>query len=249
MQVTPFGRSLMGPVRGVLLQAQAVTLRRPGSEVASSQRTVTIVASEFTASVLLPHALRHATRDAPGLRFQIRPVADHLPEELDRGEVDVVLSPGEAMTTDHPSEPLFEAGYACLIGSTHRFAQGGLTASDYLAARHVVVRWASGRIQTQDSATLASAGMQREADVTVASYTLVPQFLIDSDRIATMPEPLARQLTRQWPVTLLACPVAIPTLSWRMQWQRYQSEDTAIVWLRDRLLACVRELGLACPLR
>lgn len=244
MQVTPFARTLMSPVREVMLQAQAVTHRRPGNDVATLERTVTIIASEFTASLLLPQALRSASLQAPGLRFEIRPVADLVPEELDRGDVDVVIGPQQAMTANHPSTLLFETGHACLVWSAHRCVGAGLSASDYLAARHVVVHWAPGRFQMLDAQALASARLSREADVTVPSFTLIPQFLVGTDRIATVPRPLALQLAQHWPVEPVACPIDIPSVAWAMQWQRYQSGDPAIVWLRDRLLASAQEHGL-----
>jgi hypothetical protein len=69
-------------VREVLIQAHAVTNRRPEAAVSQMERTVAVVASEFGASVLLSHALRTAAREAPGLQFDIRAVADHLAEQL-----------------------------------------------------------------------------------------------------------------------------------------------------------------------
>jgi LysR family nod box-dependent transcriptional activator len=104
-----------------------------------------------------------------------------------------------------------------------------LTADEYLAAHHVIVRWASGRIETLDTRGIRAAKLHRQADVTVASFTLMPQFVLGTQRVTPLPRPLAEQLAAHWPVPVQPCPVPIAPLLGRIQWQRHQDQDPAIL--------------------
>jgi len=245
LQITPFGASLVAPVREVLLQAQAVAQRRPGTDVARIERSIAIAASEFTTSVLLAPALQPAPQEAPGLRIDVRAVSDHFPEQLERGEVDVVVAPEEAMAAGHPSEPLFAIDFVSLVWEGHHHAAAGLTRDDYLAARHVSVRWASGRLMLHDARFLASAGLQITADITLPTFALLPPFLVQTQRVATLPRPLAQQLSAQWPLQVMDLPFDMPPLEGRIQWARHQADDPALGWLRDRLHSTARTSSMA----
>lgn len=243
MRLTGFAQGLRDPVRELLLQAQALAQRRPARTVATLERRVTLVASDMTVTVLLAPLAERATREAPGLQLRILPVGTHLRDELDRGEVDLVLSAREGLSDRHPCRTFYRAAFACLLWREHEVAT--LDLPTYLALPHVATRWPWHDFTTMEERALREAGWRRHVDVEVPSFTLMPPFLIGTRRVATLPQPLAESLAQHAPLKVLPCPVVIPPLSGAVQWHRHQNDDPAIRWVVQTLVAVAQNLGIA----
>jgi hypothetical protein len=69
--------------------------------------------------------------------------------------------------------------------------------------------------------------------VIAPTFTLVPELLMGTSRIATLPSRLALQMAERLPLRVLACPIAIPKFTENLQWHKYKERDPAIAWLRS----------------
>jgi DNA-binding transcriptional LysR family regulator len=245
MQPTPFALELTGPVRQLVLQARAVSQLRPARDLARLQQRITLVASDATAGFLLAPVMQRAATLAPGLQFDLRPVTEQLTDQFERGEVDMMVAAEEARSSKQPSERLFDAPHACLVCATHPAAQQGtLDLDTYRAAGHVAVCWGGGRIELADAAAARAAGIERHLDVQVPTFSMLPDYLLHTHRIATLPQPYAVHLAKHLPLAVLPCPVPVAPLRGVVQWHRYKQADPALGWLREALHERVAALGL-----
>jgi LysR family transcriptional regulator, nod-box dependent transcriptional activator len=240
LNLTPFAGSLKQPVRDLLLQAQALTRRRPEVDPARIERDITIVASDYVQTVLLDALFRRAEREAPGMRFEVRPIGGYLAEELDQGDVDLVVSRAGSVSPAHPSEPLFRDTFSCVAWEGNSAFGRTLRREAYLRLGHVIVVLGRGRTPTLDQLALDAQGLTRRVEVCVPSFTLVPGCLVGTNRIATLHTQLSKRLVRQWPLRILRCPIEVDEIVTAVQWHRHQSHDPAIAWVRRSLHAVAR---------
>jgi DNA-binding transcriptional LysR family regulator len=243
MVLTPLAAELQKPVRDVLLQIQTITRARPTFDPATSARRFTIESSDYVISVLLCEVVRRASRLAPLMRFDLRAISPQTPEHLHAGEVELLIAPEFATVPGHPAEPLFEDSFSCLMWRDHSIKGESLTADKYFAATHVGIEWGGGRRVTYDARMIATGKRARRQDVIAPNFTLVPQLLVGTPRIATLPTRLARQMAQHYPLRVLRCPVDIPAFVEKVQWHKYQERDPAIAWLRSLL----REVAASLP--
>jgi LysR family nod box-dependent transcriptional activator len=243
MRLTGFAQGLRDPVRELLLQAQALAQRRPARTVATLERSVTLVASDMTVAVLLAPLAERATHEAPGLQFRIRPVGLHLSDELDRGEVDIVIAARQGLSDRHPRRTFFSTPFACLLWREHE-AQV-LDLPTYLALPHVTTHWSLHGFTTMEDQALRDQRLTRRIEVEVPAFTLMPPFLIGTRRVATLPQPLAVQLTQQLPLKVLPCPLPVTAVQGAVQWHRHQDEDPAIRWVVQTLVSLAEDLAIA----
>lgn len=242
LNLTPFARSLMEPVRDLLLQAQALTRRRPELDPARIERAVTIVASDYVERLLLAPLFARAEHEAPGLRFEVRSLSGYLQEELDQGDVDIVVSLATAMSPLHPSEPLFRDTFSCVVWDGNPEVGRSLTKTKYLQLGHVATVLGKGKVPTLDQTAMDAQQLQRRIEVRVPSFSLVPSCIVGTRRVGTLQTQLARRLAKEWPLRVLRCPVEIPQILIAVQWHRYQSHDPAIMWVRSALHDAARGL-------
>jgi DNA-binding transcriptional LysR family regulator len=182
---------------------------------------------------------------APQLRFELVSVFDsrhHYHEDLDRGDVDVLIVPQTYVSNNHRQQFLLEEDYVCIACRENRALRRGLTVSQFQKADHVGVtnRTVAGR--PYDEVHLERLGIVRRIEVAVPSLLWIPQMIVGTPRVSVMHRHLALDLQKRWPIRILPCPVPIPPLREIMQWHSYQDEDAAIGWLKDQLIAESRQV-------
>jgi LysR family nod box-dependent transcriptional activator len=72
-------------------------------------------------------------------------------------------------------------------------------------------------------------------------FSLTPQFVVGTQRIATVQTRLARTMAERWPIRVLPCPIDIPPIVETVQWHKYQERDPAILWFLDELKSVALE--------
>lgn len=240
--LTPLAAELAKPVHDVLLRVQAISRAQPMFDPATSQRRFVIDSSDYVISVLLAEVVKRATSIAPRMEFDLRTRSPQSPELLQSGEIELLITPQFALVPGHPAELLFEDTFSCLVSPGHFSGEIPLSAEQYFGASHIGVEWGGGQRLTYDQRLIAVGKRARRQDVIAPSFTIVPQLLVGTPRIGTLPTRLAQQIAAQFPLRVVECPVEIPAFAEHMQWHKYQERDPAVAWLRGLLIEVAQEM-------
>lgn len=240
MVLTPRAEGLIDPVRNILLQAEEIITRSPRFDAQTSVRNFKLMMSDYVAAVLFPGALQRLQTLAPGLTLDLLSNAETPVQSLERGDVDFLIAPRQYISQAHPWEPLFDDGYLCVLWSENPLVGEAITLDQYLTLGHVAARFGKERTPAVDEWFFERFGHKRRIEVVAMAFNLLPQLVIGTNRIATMPESLARRYAAYLPLRLVAPPVEIPKLNEVIQWHRYRNGDAAITWLRGLLREIAR---------
>lgn len=237
LRLTALALTLVEPVRATLRQAQATLQMQPGFDPASSTRSFTVAASDYVMHVLMHDVVRDVALQAPGLRLNLKRREPTVTEQLDRGEVDLLVVPDFFPAAGHPSEPLFTDHYVCIAWKDHPDIKGRLSLARYLALPHVASRQSPTRPYALEDAHLPLGAGDRQVQVFIDDFISVPELIVGTNRIATVQRRLAeRARQRGLPLKLLAVPFGIPALNETIRWHPTASADPALQWLR----ACIK---------
>jgi DNA-binding transcriptional LysR family regulator len=177
---------------------------------------------------------------APGIRFEFVSNFESGFEALDRGEIDLSIAPSLRLTSGHPSEPLFEDEFVCVVWSGNTRVKSAISLDEYLAMGHIVVRFGRRQeITTFDEWFMERFGHERRIEVVTTAFNLVPQLLVGTSRIATLHRRLALFYQRYLPLKIMTPPFEIATLQESMQWHKSRDRDPGTVWLRSLLKSVV----------
>ena len=244
-RLTPFAESLQKPVRDVMLQMQAISAWRPNFDPLKSDRKITIEASDYLSTVFMARVFERAYSMAPGMRFDLRLLSPSFLEDLDSGEIDLLIIPGALSSSAHPAAILFRDTFSCVVWTGNTLIGRRVTRKQYLQLGHVISEWDGGRLEALDETLLAQSGYKRRVEVTAPSFSLTPQFVAGTQRIATVQTRLAMMMAKQWPIRVLPCPIELPPIVETVQWHKYQERDPAIVWFLGVLKAVAGDLERA----
>ncbi|MEX5748047.1 LysR family transcriptional regulator [Massilia sp. X63] len=233
--LTPLAVSLTEPVRDVLLQIQRTIEIKPEFAPATATREFRIFASDFASTVLLGELGRRISEDAPGISIEISATTSTPAEQLERGEVELVILPSKFLSESQPTAPLFEETYTCIVWTGNKLVGDSLSVDQYMQLGHVSSRFGTSLTSFEES-FLKDSGYDRRIEVSTTNFTSIPHFVIGTNRIATMHTRLARMLACYYPIRLIAPPIAFPKLEMCMQWNRFLDRDPSHLWLRKMLL-------------
>ncbi|MCJ0765555.1 LysR substrate-binding domain-containing protein [Variovorax terrae] len=247
MVPTPMAASLEGAVRDVLQRIQSTIAVQPAFDPATSTRHFRVIASDYPVSVVLAGAARRMAREAPGATLEIMMPGDQIPGAIERGEVDMLIMPRQYLAEGHPSEPLYEETYSCVVWSGNRQVGDGLTLAQYMALGHVTTLFGNNRHPSLEEWFLKSSALSRRIEVTTNNFNTLPLLVIGTERVATMHTRLARMFARTLPLRVVPVPVEFPTMIWAMQWPRHLNGDPAHAWFRERVLAGAADDDVGVP--
>jgi DNA-binding transcriptional LysR family regulator len=240
LEPTALGLELLPKVREALALTREIVDAPVNFEPANCNRHFTVVASDYVAGVLLPAVSRQLARVAPGVRLSLRdmPVprdGDVVSEALDYRRSDCVIVPQRRLNPAYPQLPLMTDQLCCIVcAGQPRFAED-LSLADYCAAQHVVREFADGRDLAMDAAHLHELGVKRRVAVALESFVLMPEFIVGTERIATVFRRQAQRFAQHYPLRIHPAPLAFPDAVQVLQWHPYQDHDPAMQWFRGLL--------------
>lgn len=241
MVLTARGEGLVEPVRNVLDQIRATISITPPFDPLTSDRTITIMASDYLTEVLLAPACLDFAETAPNMRFEIRGMSDAIVEALERGTVDVIISIDYAISTDHPSMVLFEEEHVIVGWSGNPAMAQPMTKELFFELGHVTARFGKGSVPSFEDWFLRRQPQKRRIEVIAPTFMSVPGLIIGSKRIASMHRRMATRLAEYLPLTIHPVPFDMPPIREAAQWHITNNNDPAIRWLVERLAIIAKE--------
>jgi LysR family transcriptional regulator, mexEF-oprN operon transcriptional activator len=113
-----------------------------------------------------------------------------------------------------------------------------LSMEDYLLRDHVAVSFSEGQTGYTDQ-RLEALGRKRRIIAATPRFATIPDLVMRTGAIATMPEPTARLYSGFGGVALSACPFDIPEVPIMLCWHLRRHSDPLNAWLRAHIEAIV----------
>jgi len=242
MVLTPFAADLAPSVRELLEAISEVARRRPGFDPATSDRSFTVVASDYAQSLFLPGALRRIMSCAPNVSIitELRR-ADH-DERIARGLIDAYIVPKAMRSPAQPSQALFEDEYVVIVWRDNDVVGDALTLATYLELSHAVRgNGTPGFYGSGDEQRMRELGYQRKVVLRVPTFEMLPRAVVGTRLIATMQRRLAEIAARQHALRIFPHPLPMPRLELILQWPSLREEDPGGRWLRSILVESAQE--------
>ncbi|KKB61085.1 LysR family transcriptional regulator [Robbsia andropogonis] len=236
LELTPLARELAQPVRDLLLQVQTIVAIDPTFDPAHARHHFKIATSDYVVNVLMPRVMPTIAQLAPHITLELMPQVDDSAAKLRRGEYDFLIIPEPFIASDHPSLPLFDDSYVCVVWEGNDGVADRLSVAEFERLDHVAALLGWPRAPTYDSRYLEAQGIRRSVRITTSDFSSMAPVLIGTRMVATMHRRLATELARRLPLRLVEPPIPIPAVREFLQWHVYREKDPCHRWLREQLV-------------
>jgi DNA-binding transcriptional LysR family regulator len=245
MEPTPRAEGLHDAVRDVLVRIESTISTQPAFDPTSSDRSFTILLSDYTQLVLGPHLMALAAAARCTARFEFLPQVSNPQRVLERGEADLLIMPRYLLSPDHPLDVLYAENFVCVVWRDGSLASGEMSMQRYAAAGHVVMQPANAVGDSFEGWFLKRHGVDRRVVLTSYGFTALPALVCGTDLIATVHRRLARTVEGALPIVAHEPPLAFDAMEQAVQWHRYRTHDPGITWMRELMKQAVARMDAA----
>ncbi|UAJ12581.1 LysR family transcriptional regulator [Glacieibacterium megasporae] len=241
MALTPRAEKLVDPVHSVLEQIRATIMVAEPFDPATSDRTLTVMATDYIFEILLRPAIVACAVEAPGIRFELVPIIEHPVEALQRGRADILIGIDNVISSEQPSALLYTEDFVVAGWQGNPMLQGPMTLDCYERLAHVAVRFGQATSSYEATATRLRS-VARRVEVIAPNFSSVGGLLVGTNRIATIHRLLAVRLAEYLPLVLMELPFELPPVRESAQWSSRSANDPAVAWLVERLKGIAKQL-------
>lgn len=232
---TARAEELLEPLRQLLRQVDALVNERGGFDPATATRVFRVAATDSTTLIyglpLINAAMRlgHA-----GLRLAFStPEAHRMAEQLERGDIDLVLGTRRLLTPGLKCRTLGRERFVMVQRRGHPRGTGPLTLDAYCAGTHLLVSTSGTDFQGQVDRALAQLGRARHVAMTVSQISLVPDIVAGTDFFCTLAERVAMHYGSSLEAADL--PFELDGYEQIAAWHPRNQDDPGHRWLRGLL--------------
>lgn len=234
MVPTAHAQNLLPMVARALGDIEALILAAAVFDPATSQRCFRLCASDYVTVVLLQPLIAELEKSAPGISIEISPPSADALLQLERGEIDFLLTPEQFAAREHPRELLFEEQHVVVGCKKNPVFRKPLTEERFFAHGQVIM--ALGHTQSFAEREMGELNRRRRIEVSCDSFLVVPWMLPNTRRLAVMHERLARLMVKQLPLVIAPLPFALPAMREIVQYHAARTTDGGIQWLLQGIL-------------
>lgn len=236
---TARAHALVRAARPLVDELQQSLRRESTFDPARTAATFTIALSDIGELAFLLRLLKAFRAQAPmcAIRSVVVPPAQ-LAQELERGEIDLAVGYYPTLSSKNFRQRRVETQrFACLMRAGHPARAGRLTAKEFSALEHMVVR-AEGRSQVLLERFLDKRRIRRNIVLLTPHFLSVPFVVARSDLAAVIPEKLAAYFATLSPdLAVVGLPFADEvTLELKLHWHRRFDHEPRSRWLREQFI-------------
>lgn len=214
-----------------------------GAETLDAARAFTLVAPDHVACVLLPTLAERLAVRAPGSHLSVRALDPRFyAEQLEVGEVDLVLSVETPRAPGLRARRLFDDEFACAVRREHPSIKARLSLPQYASAQHIV-HSPTGRGQSSVDLALEQLGATREISLRVPSLLVAMHAVSRSDYLVTASRRFLERVAPDLDLRVLGLPLNLGRFRAYALWHERFDQDPG----QQALRACVAEAARAKP--
>lgn len=239
MELTPRAKTLIEPVREILIQIQNTIDVEPEFDPSTARRSFTVLMSDYVSTVLVPDVLRRISTRAPGISIQVAMLGGRDHERLETGRADLMIrarvdphSESTLVSENLNVDELFDDEWVCVADANHPLIGDELTLEEYASLPHVSHDFGR-RTPTLEAISHAQIALDIDVRAAAPNFITLVFMLPGTQLIALIPRRLAKTLSRNVDVRIVRPPVDLPPLNEVLIWHDRHQLDAGHAWLRE----------------
>jgi len=226
---------LLGPVKQVLDEIDAIVQPRTAFDPDIAEHTFTLSASDYVEYALLPTLVDYLERQAPRVRLAVRSLdLQTVAKQMEIGEVDLCITGLLNAPAGLHQQPLYAERIVSVVRRKHPGVGARLTLEKFCSLEHILVSVRGSGFSARIDDALAKLGRKRHARLAVPYFLLVPEIVARSDMISALPERLALGYTNK--LRILEPPIKLEGFTVGQIWHERNQREPAQLWLREVVL-------------
>jgi DNA-binding transcriptional LysR family regulator len=228
-ELTPRARALQGELDITLSRLHAM-IRGEAFDPAEATDTIRAHCTDYATTVVCPMLFPQLFHQAPKMSLTLEPLGPHTFEDIERGRVDLALSPIRPPESLH-WRTLFHEDFVCLLARDHPVTGHRVTIADLARHPRVTVVVMSSESMIADS-QLGALGLPPASGLRVPYFSAAAAAVPDTTLIATLPRRFAARYAGDDRLRIAEAPAELTPFGYGLVWHPRLTGDPAHRWIR-----------------
>ncbi|MBB6521472.1 LysR family transcriptional regulator [Pseudoteredinibacter isoporae] len=239
-QLTPVARSLRLKLDTLMTGVEAF-YDSGCYNPSSAEIEITIVTMDDCLSLFLPAIYKRLQQQAPGIKLKLGCQWGSTLESLEEGKADFLIEAVPDLGSSFHSVPLYSSPWVAVMSADHPLALKKLSVKQYAACKHGMVS-VTGTGPSLIDKILERQGYQRVVDLRIPHFVAIPNLLLGTDLVFTIPKALADQYAQQSDIVCKPLPIKVPPLRYSLAWHHRNHRDQLHTWVRGQIMEACSDL-------
>ncbi|MET0828246.1 MAG: hypothetical protein ABWY26_01895, partial [Microbacterium sp.] len=240
--LTPLGERLLAALPQVIAETDQIFRLQSRFDPVISTRSFSIAGVDYAVARIAPALTRIVEREAPNVRFEFPAVDSRLVNGLPDSmrAIDAVILP-HGYVTDWPFIDIPVERWVCLVDGASGIPE--LPTADELLTRPWVQNLAAREGMNPARRQLQFRGIEISVAAVTPHFFVLPSLLLGTDRVAIVPEGLAKMAVTMHPrLRIVIPPLDLEPVRDAFWWLPDREHDAEHIWLRQVLARVVEEV-------
>lgn len=229
--LTTRANKLALPLKNIFAEINQI-IHPPVTDPAKMVGEVIIATRDNELVTVLPQVIHQAFKQAPEITFRLIPPAGDIFGQLDRQEVDFVLTPDTSKSGTLFRQVLYKETFACLASAKNPVVKKELDLKTYLAMKHCVVT-GTGYGPGIVGGFLAKQRLARKVAVQLSNYLSAAHIVENEDLLISVPKHIGDAMIKQANLKMMSMPFHIPSLPIYLYWHAKNQTNPLHQWVRN----------------
>ncbi|WP_409646239.1 LysR family transcriptional regulator [Sphingorhabdus sp.] len=244
MVPTSLAEAMREPLREAILHIESVIEIDRSFNPLIAHRSFTVEIPDHLVPVLLPRLVRQLSVSGPNIRLEVRmPVGDPSPL-LQKGEIDLVVTPSIYSDPAYVTEPLIRNDLVVVGWSENPALKTQPDLETIQSLGQVIVKFDRIRLSSFLSAEQLSlyGGAGRTALI-APSFSSIPPTLVGTALIAVLNRRLVNAMAQVLPLAVWELPIAMPLMDDVIMFHPMRKHDQGLGWLREQMREALADIS------
>lgn len=234
-------KAMIGPVRDALALIKRELGGDEAIDLATYKRQFRILMFDPLDVIMMPPVLQRIVHEAPGISIECPPpFRMDFAKELLAGTLDLACYIYPLNAPDIVTVPICPADVVTIARRGHPKINGTLDLETFKAVKHVTLI-PELRAMTHLQKDVAANRFERDVAYMVARLGSMPAIVERTDLVASVPRWFAEEMAKNFDIEIYPPPIPVAEQHIYMMWHRKNEHDAGHRWLREMLLATMRE--------
>ena len=251
MAPTALALTLAEPITDALRRVEKALGVAARVDATTARQHFKVRGVDYVGYLIIPPLIASFARTAPGVAIRcLDAQTGSVAELLEEGHIDLAIEVMHDLDYPVRSQFLLHERYVVIASANHPAiapCAGAAAQAEkfdlglYCRLPHALHSFVGGTTGNVDAA-LAAIDCSRRVTFSAPHFFSIARAVADSDMIATFPERLARRIAPMLGLKVYRAPIELAPISLGMIWHRRNDSEPGQAWLRQQVMASVRQL-------
>jgi len=233
---TAHALALIPKLKLVLGEIDVLVAQLSRFDIATSERTFKVIASDYVVSLLFKGLAGNLTQVGPNISIAFSSPTFTTVRQFEHGEIDLLITPEYLYQGDNKGHLLYEEEQVLVGWSGNPLLKSGrVSYEDFFNSSHIIVELGGVNVLSYVEQYMRHISDKRKIAMRVPSFIAALGLVVETDLLTITHKSLALAHAKNYDISIVPLPLDIPPMKQLLACHEARRSDPGVQWLMGEI--------------